>query len=110
MHGLSGRMLAASFVSAAAAEVNGVLLRLLTRLGGGHVLSYRYPAIVAGVGVILFLSGWVRWWCGKVLHVNSSDLLAGSRGVAAPAGPFFQRRHSINRLNLEVNTLLCYLC
>jgi hypothetical protein len=36
--------------------------------------------VQAGVGVILVFSGWVRGWCGKVLHVNSSDLLAAPPG------------------------------
>ena len=31
---------------------------------------------------------WVRVGCARLIHVNSSDLLAGSRGAPTPAGPF----------------------
>jgi len=49
---------------ALAAEVLRELLSLLARLGVDHELAYRYPAVVAYVGVlvlmVLILSGWVR--------------------------------------------------
>jgi hypothetical protein len=67
---------------AAAAEVQRVLLRLLARLGVDHDLAYCYPAIVADVRtlvlvvVVLVFSGWVRVGCGRVLHVNTSGVLA----------------------------------
>src|SRR5829696_1394046 len=123
MHGLS-----ASFVSAAATEVQGELLRLLARLRVGDHLPYRHPAVVAGArpgqaspgavpcypdvaadedrglataalrlegngvveagaGTALDLyGGWLRWWCARLVHVNSSDLLAGSRGASTFRG------------------------
>jgi hypothetical protein len=36
-------------------------------------------------GVVVIL-GWVRWWCARLVHVNSSILLAGSRGVGDSCG------------------------
>jgi hypothetical protein len=57
-----------------------------------------HPAVHAGVGalqagvvrlyrVVVILGGWVRGSRGRLIHVNSSDLLAGLRGVLPPAGP-----------------------
>ena len=43
--------------------------------------------VVIVVVVILILSGWVRG-CARLIHVNLLVRLAGSRGVASPAGPF----------------------
>jgi hypothetical protein len=49
-------------------------------------LGDRYPSRVADVGavtlvvVILIFSGWVRWVRGRLIHVNSSDLLAAPPG------------------------------
>ena len=39
-------------------------------------------------GVVVILSGWVRWVRGRLFHVNTSGVLAGSRGAPTPAGPF----------------------
>src|SRR5215218_10744714 len=92
MHGLGSldRLLAA-FADAATAEVERMLLRLLTRFGVDDHLAYRHPAIVAGVGaimvaVIMVSSGgrWMRYSHGR----QPPCRLAGSRGVRAPAGPF----------------------
>jgi len=88
-----GCRLSASFASAAAAEVERVLLRLLTRLGVDHDLAYRYPAIVAGVGafvlvvVVLTRSGWVRWWCARLSGVHWGPFpLVRASGCATTAG------------------------
>jgi hypothetical protein len=68
-----GAGLSASFASAAAAEVSGVLLRLLTRLGVDHDLSERYPAVVAGVralvlGVGCCVEGIAGWRYSVLIH------------------------------------------
>jgi len=42
---------------AAATEVKRVLLCLLTRVAVDHEQSYRYPAIVAGVGALVLVVG-----------------------------------------------------
>jgi hypothetical protein len=63
-----------SAIHAAAAEVEGELLRLLARLGIDHDLPERHPAIVAGVGarfanrldVVVILGRWVRG-CARLL-------------------------------------------
>jgi len=72
---LIGVGLSASFVSATAAEVKRVLLRLLARLRVDHDLSKRYPAIVAGVGalvlVVVVLARWVRVGCARLSGVHS---------------------------------------
>jgi hypothetical protein len=90
---------------ALAAKVERELFYLFARLRVEGDLPYRHPAVVAGVvgmvlivvagvmGMVLILvlgSGWVRVRCGRVIHVNSSDLLAGLRGILGglPAGPF----------------------
>jgi len=73
-----------------------VLLYLLARLGVNGNRAYRHPAIVAGVGalvlvvVILILSGWVRGARGRLIHVNTSCVLAGSGLLLGghSAGPF----------------------
>src|SRR5215218_23781 len=45
--------LSASFASATATEVEREFFYLFARLRVDHELAYRYPAIVAGVGVVL---------------------------------------------------------
>jgi hypothetical protein len=59
--------------------------------------------LVAGVGAleagvvrlygVVVLGRWVRGMRGRLIHVNSSILLAGSRGVRAPAGPSLYPTH-----------------
>ncbi len=39
---------------------------------------------------------WVRVGCGRVIHVNSSDLLAGLREVQTPRGRFYDTRTLAN--------------
>src|SRR5215204_4146987 len=58
-----------SAIRATAAEVKRVLLRLLARLGGDHDLHYSHPAVVAGVGMVLVLAGWVRR-CARLCVVH----------------------------------------
>jgi hypothetical protein len=81
-----------SAIRTAAAEVKRVFLCLLARLRVNRNLAYRYPAIVAGTGALVlmvtFLARWVRVGCARLIHVNLLVRLAGSRGVASPAGPF----------------------
>jgi hypothetical protein len=78
----------------AAAEVGGVLFRLLASLGINRDLAYRYPAVVAGVGVVLAVmvsccrEGIAGWRYDVIVHSFSSSLWAGSRGALTPAGPF----------------------
>ena len=38
--------------------------------------------------LVVILGRWVRVGCARLIHVNLLSRLAGSRGVAAPAGPF----------------------
>ena len=88
-----------SAIRALAAKVKCVLLRLLTCPRVDHELTYRYPAIVAGVGAIIPILTCCREGIsrsGYPLGVHSlfPFLWAGSRGVATPAGPFpFQQLH-----------------
>jgi hypothetical protein len=87
-HPLSyGLGLSASFASAAAARHALVLddLAIKVVLGLDNAAK-KHPAVHAGVGVILILSGWVRVGCARLIHVNSSDLLAGLRGVPSTCG------------------------
>jgi hypothetical protein len=86
MHGLSGRGLAGFVARTAAAKVERELLCLLAGLGIDDHLAYRHPAVVAGVGTLglvvagRFFGGWVRFWCGRVIHVNTSSVLAAPPG------------------------------
>ena len=57
-------------------------------------------ALEAGVmrlyGVVMILGGWVRWVHGRLIHVNSSYLLAappGDKSPNFPAGAFPLRAH-----------------
>jgi hypothetical protein len=69
---------------ALAAEVKRVLLCLLARFGVDHELAYSYPAIVAGVRVVLavveiLISGrWVRG-CARLSRVHSALRFCGPR-------------------------------
>jgi len=79
-----------SAIRATTAEVQGELLRLLARLRVDHDLAYRHPTVVAGVGalvLVLAFGGWVRWMRGRLIHVNTSSVLAAPPGsLDPPAG------------------------
>jgi hypothetical protein len=48
-----------------------------------------YPAVYTGVRVILVFGGWVRWVRGRLIHVNTSIVLAAPPGsLDPPAGAF----------------------
>jgi hypothetical protein len=53
-------------------------------------VAYVDGALEAGVRALLLFGRWVRLGCGRVIHVNSSILLAGLREILGglSAGPF----------------------
>jgi hypothetical protein len=75
---------------AAAAKVECELFRFFAGLRIDHDLPERHPAVVAGVGalvlVVVILGGWLRVRCARLIHVNTSVVLAVPREVAASPG------------------------
>jgi hypothetical protein len=71
---------------AAATKVEREFFYLFACLRVEGDLPYRHPAVVAGVGMVLIviLGRWVHVGCGRVIHVNSSDLLAAPPGSFDP--------------------------
>ena len=88
---LIGTELSAGFAGAAAAEVESVLLYLFACLRIDQDLSKRYPAVVAGVGVlvlvVVILGGWVRVGCARLLCGHEvAPSWSVPRGVSPPPG------------------------
>jgi hypothetical protein len=81
----------ASFAGAAAARhalvLDDLAIQVVLRLDNA---AKEHPAVNAGVRVILFLSGWVRRMRGRLIHVNTSVVLAAPPGDTwrSPRGGF----------------------
>jgi hypothetical protein len=121
--GLFCTLYALASLRATAAEVLRELLCLLARLGVDHDLAYRYPAIVAGVGVLVLvlvipiLSGWVRVvrYGGKVGRGLAVELLSGQqfpdvRNLYLPRSSWAtleKMNPSLKRSIMQVQTLVC---
>ena len=89
---------------AAAAEVKRVLLRLLARPGVDHDLAYCYPAIVAGVRVVLVFSGWVRMGCARLLCGHEVP----PRGPGPGVRQHLRGHFLIRRPNCTICVLIMY--
>jgi hypothetical protein len=86
-----------------AAEVKRVLLRLFTRLGVDHELSYRHPAIVAGtrtlILMVMVLSRWVRMGCARLLCGHEDvPSWSGPRELVTPRGHFYVGMYCLTSL------------
>jgi hypothetical protein len=80
-------------IRAAAAKAKRELLRLLACLGIDDHLAYRHPTVVTDVRPLVlvvagrFFGGWVRVGCARLIHVNTSSVLAAPPGsLDPPAG------------------------
>ena len=99
----------AAFAGATTTEVERVLLRLLARLGVEDELAYRYPAIVAGVGVLVLVvgccvEGIAGWRYSVLVHSLYSISVGRVPGCVTTCGAISVSTHRVNYLNLEVNT------
>jgi hypothetical protein len=82
-----------SAIRAAATAVGGFpLFAVLVLIADEHPTIYACAGTLeAGVvglyGVVVLLGRWGRGCASRLTHVNTSSVLAGSRGVPPPAGP-----------------------